>query len=357
MKLGLFLMPAHPPERSLKAGAEFDLRSIVAADRLGYEEVWIGEHFTAPWEPCPAPDLLIAQALMQTERIRLGAGAHLLPYHHPAELAARVAYLDHLSGGRLMFGVGAGGVLTDFQLFGVDGIAGENRTMMWEALDMILRLWETFEPFEIKGEHWTVAQPAPAVHDLYQPHLRPLQQPHPPIAIAALSPNSGSLRVCGERGFSPMSLNLNSQYIQGHWAQVEAGAVAAGRVADRANWRVVRDVFVAETDEIAVDKALNGGMGRMLDEYFIPQIANFGFLDLLKHDPSVADSQIDAEYLVHTNALVGSVDTVIAKLRKLQEEMGGFGTLLQLGYDYVDDPDPWYESMELLARDVMPALR
>ncbi|HEY1968369.1 MAG TPA: LLM class flavin-dependent oxidoreductase [Pseudonocardia sp.] len=357
MKLGLFLMPAHPPERSLKAGADFDLRSIRAADQLGYEECWIGEHFTVPWEPCPAPDLLIAQALLQTERIRLGAGAHLLPYHHPAELAHRIAYLDHLAEGRLNLGVGAGGILTDFQLFGVDGVAGENRTMMWEALDMILRLWSTSEPFEINGEHWSVAQPAPALQGLFTPHITPVQQPHPPIAIAALSPNSASLRVCGERGFSPMSLNLNSQYIQGHWAQVEQGAAAAGRRADRADWRVVRDVFVAETDEIAVDKALNGGMGRMLDEYFIPQLANFGYLDLLKHDLSIKNDQITAEYIVQTNALVGSVDTVISKLRKLREEMGGFGTLLQLGYDYAEDPDPWYESMELLARDVMPALR
>jgi alkanesulfonate monooxygenase SsuD/methylene tetrahydromethanopterin reductase-like flavin-dependent oxidoreductase (luciferase family) len=98
-------------------------------------------------------------------------------------------------------------------------------------------------------------------------------------------------------------------------------------------------------------------MGRMLDEYFIPQLANFGYLDLLKHDLSIKNDQITAEYIVQTNALVGSVDTVISKLRKLREEMGGFGTLLQLGYDYAEDPDPWYESMELLARDVMPALR
>ena len=56
---------------------------IRTADRLGYTEAWIGEHFTAPWEPNPAPDLLIAQALMQTKRIKLAPGAHLLPYHHP----------------------------------------------------------------------------------------------------------------------------------------------------------------------------------------------------------------------------------------------------------------------------------
>ena len=75
MKLGLFLMPSHPPEREFKAGQEWDLEMLRIADRFGYEEAWIGEHFTSPWEPNPAPDLLIAQALMQTKRIVLAPGA------------------------------------------------------------------------------------------------------------------------------------------------------------------------------------------------------------------------------------------------------------------------------------------
>ena len=63
---------------------------------------------------------MIAPALMRTKNIRLGAGAHLLPYHHPVELAHRVAYLDHLSQGRLMLGIGAGGLQTDALMFKVD---------------------------------------------------------------------------------------------------------------------------------------------------------------------------------------------------------------------------------------------
>ncbi len=101
MELGYFSMPSHPPERGLKAGHDWDLQTLRWLDELGYAEAWIGEHHTAPWEPHPAPDLLIAQALLQTKRIRIGPGGFLLPYHHPAELANRVAMLDHLSEGRL----------------------------------------------------------------------------------------------------------------------------------------------------------------------------------------------------------------------------------------------------------------
>ena len=97
MEFGYFAMPSHPPERGLKAGIDWDLQTMRWLDELGYAEAWIGEHHTAPWEPNPSPDLLIAQALLQTKRLRIGPGGFLLPYHHPAELANRVAVLDHMS--------------------------------------------------------------------------------------------------------------------------------------------------------------------------------------------------------------------------------------------------------------------
>ena len=69
MELGYFTMPSHPPERGLKEGHEWDLEVIRWLDELGYKECWIGEHHTAPWEPHPSPDLLIAQSLLRTEGI------------------------------------------------------------------------------------------------------------------------------------------------------------------------------------------------------------------------------------------------------------------------------------------------
>ena len=87
MHLGAFMMPSHPPERGIAEGIRLDIEQLALLDRLGFGEAWIGEHYTVPWEPCPAPDLLIAQALMRTENIKLCPGAHLLPYHNPIELA------------------------------------------------------------------------------------------------------------------------------------------------------------------------------------------------------------------------------------------------------------------------------
>src|SRR5206468_8150246 len=140
MEIGYFTMPSHPPECGLKEGNDWDLQVMRWLDELGYQEAWVGEHHTAPWEPNPTPDLLIAQALLQTKNIRIGPGGFLLPYHHPAELANRVAMLDHLSEGRLNFGVAASGLPSDWAMFNVDGMSGQNREMTREALEIILRL-------------------------------------------------------------------------------------------------------------------------------------------------------------------------------------------------------------------------
>ena len=84
MRYGLFTMPSHPPERPLGEGHRWDLQTLRWADELGFEEAWIGEHHTAIWEPHPAPDLLIAQALMErSEERRVGkeCRSRWSPYH------------------------------------------------------------------------------------------------------------------------------------------------------------------------------------------------------------------------------------------------------------------------------------
>ena len=173
MKLGYFAMPSHPPERPLKDGHEWDLQVLRWLDELGYDEAWIGEHHTMIWEPHPSPDLLIAQGFLQTKNIRLGPGGFLLPYHHPAELANRVAMLDHISGGRLNFGVAASAAPSDWAMFQVDGMSGENRDMTRESLDIILRLWSDEPHFLYKGKFWNVEKPGARLfqfHEVPQAH-------------------------------------------------------------------------------------------------------------------------------------------------------------------------------------------
>jgi alkanesulfonate monooxygenase SsuD/methylene tetrahydromethanopterin reductase-like flavin-dependent oxidoreductase (luciferase family) len=356
MKLGIFLMPSHPPERSLYDATQWDLEMIEYADQLGFQEAWIGEHFSTQWEPIPAPDLMISQALQRTKQIKLAPGAHLLPYHHPVELAHRVAYLDHLAQGRLMLGIGAGGIPSDWALFNVDAQSGEHRRMTQEALEIILKLWTEEAPIQYRGNYWSFNKNG-TMFEVLKPHMKPFQQPHPPIAITGFSPSSETLKMAGERGFIPMSLGCNDDYIATHWNSVLEGAKKSGRTPDRREWRITRDVFVAETDEEAYEHSVNGMMGRQHREYWLPMFGQFDFLKVLKHDRSMPDEAVTVEYLAERGWLIGSPETVAGKLQQLYDRVGGFGELLMTGYDYSETPDVWKKSMRLLKEEVLPRIK
>jgi len=354
MKLGLFTMPSHPPERSLADGHEWDLQVLRWADEYGFEEAWIGEHHTSVWEPHPSPDLLVVEALRQTKNLRIGPGGFLLPYHHPAELANRVAMMDHLSGGRLNFGIAASGLPTDWDMFQVDGMSGENREMTREAMEIILNLWTQEPGWTHQGKYWKAAVPQPMEAGSLGRHIRPLQQPHPPIGVAGLSAPSPTLEMAGERGWIPLSLNLNPGYVKSHWDSVEAGAAMTGRTVSRRDWRMVREVFVADTDQAARQHSVDGMMGRMMNEYFLPLLNAFGYVQYLKEDMNLPDEVVTVDYCADHNWLIGSPETVAERIEKKYAEVGGFGHLLLFCFDYAEDPEPWRRSMQLLAEEVMP---
>jgi alkanesulfonate monooxygenase SsuD/methylene tetrahydromethanopterin reductase-like flavin-dependent oxidoreductase (luciferase family) len=113
-------------------------------------------------------------------------------------------------------------------------------------------------------------------------------------------------------------------------------------------------VYVAETDAQARDKAVNGMLGRAYREYLLPLFGAFGFTELFKHDAAVSDADVTPEYLVDHGWLVGSPQTVTDKLRQMYDDIGGFGCLLVLTFDHLDDRDGWANSQRLLAEEVMP---
>jgi alkanesulfonate monooxygenase SsuD/methylene tetrahydromethanopterin reductase-like flavin-dependent oxidoreductase (luciferase family) len=350
---GLFVVPFHPPERSPREVFEWGLEVIGWADELGYREAWVGEHFTLGWEPCPAPDAVIAAAIPRTSAITLAPGAHLLPYHHPAELAMRAAWLDQVSQGRYMLGIGAGAYPQDAALFGLDG---QNAEMMQEALEIMLRVWAAEEPFRYAGRFWTAGYPEHS-ELLSGPWLKPYQLPHPPLAMAGLSPRSPTLRVAGANGYIPLSLHLGPEYLRSQWDVYVEGAAEAGRTVERSVFRVAREVFVADTDEEARRWAIAGGLGRTWGEYLLPLFTSFGLLRNLLPDPDVPIEDVTLDYLADNLWLIGSPDTVVAKLDRQFEATGGWGTLLAYTFDYIDNPEPFRRSLELFAREVAPRVQ
>src|SRR5260221_6698360 len=116
---------------------------------LGYDEFWVGEHRSGGWETIGSPELFLAAASQRTYRIMLGTGVISLPYHHPYNVAQRIAELDHYSRGRAMLGVGPGALVSDAWTLGIDPMTQRER--MDEALGVILRLLREDEPITYKS--------------------------------------------------------------------------------------------------------------------------------------------------------------------------------------------------------------
>ncbi len=202
------------------------------ADRLGFLEAWVGEHLTERWENAPAPDLLIAKALALTKTVKLGTGVTLLALHNPMYLAHRIAMLDHMARGRFQWGIGGGGIPTDLALLGLDHTnPGAVRARSAEVLDVVLKLWACDDDrFRYHGSFFDIETPAFDPVKARGYYMKPYQRPHPPIAVAASTPNSGSMRMAGERGWIPMSSSLLSRpYLKEHWRLVEDGAAKGAR--------------------------------------------------------------------------------------------------------------------------------
>ena len=358
MQLGLFTMPLHPPGANLTETLKSDMAQIVALDELGYDEAWIGEHFTAEWENIPSPELFIAQAIALTKRIRLGTGVSCMPNHNPFTLAHRIAQLDHMAEGRFNWGIGTGSFPGDMRVFGYWGedAAVDNVAYTWASLDTILALWTDPRPgvYESKWWHFTI----PEIEDDIglRAHIRPYQRPHPPIGLAGVTPYSSTLKMAGARGWIPMSINLVPPgLLKTHWEAIEAGAREADRTPERGAWRVAREIFVAETSAEARKQATSGVMARDFEQYFLRLLPKVGMLGLMKNDPDMADSDVTIDYLVDNVFIVGSVDEVAQKLNDLVGEIGAFGTLLAMGHEW-EPYEAWHQSMSLLQNEVLPKL-
>ena len=207
MKVGTFMMPLHPPEKDRTQTFEEDVECVIWADELGFSEAWIGQHHTAGWEPIPSNDVFIAHMLPQTTNIRLGTGVTIITQHHPANVAVRLAYLDHLAKGRLNVGFGQGGVPTDWALFDLPDPRTQG-LMTLEAMDIVLKLWQEEGPFEFKGDYWNIKLDEKVPELGLGQVLQPYQKPHPPIAMSIVREESMAATTGGQRGFIPISINM-----------------------------------------------------------------------------------------------------------------------------------------------------
>lgn len=164
------------------------------------------------------------------------------------------------------------------------------------------------------------------------------------------------LTLAGERGWIPMSINIvPTKTLIAQWDTYSGAGARVGRPADRANWRICRDVFVGKTSAQAREAVIDGVIGRDWREYFLPLLRKGRMMIAPKIDPAMPDEAVTIEYLCDNLWIVGDVDEVTRKLRTLHDDVGGFGTLLVIGHEGSAHGD-WGQSMRLLAEEVAPRI-
>jgi alkanesulfonate monooxygenase SsuD/methylene tetrahydromethanopterin reductase-like flavin-dependent oxidoreductase (luciferase family) len=354
LRLGMFVMPIHNPAKPLARCIDEDVELAVECERLGFDEFWVGEHHTSTLENIVMPEIFIAKALALTKSMRFGPAPVCLQYHHPVHVANRLAFLDHLSHGRLNVCFGPGAIPTDMEVYGVD--PKDMSARVGESADMILKIWTSNPPYEISGKYWNVSlsrhlDPEMGLGALH----KPLQNPHPPISIPSISRRSVGIEKAAARGFSLFSHHMiSAEVLIDQWATYREAAQAAGRQAVPADWRIARNVFVAETTKEARQIARSNSMGQCI-QYILDLTRRGPGVGMWKRNADQADEACNLDYFLDEVLIVGDPPEVTRQLLELRKRVGDFGTLVLVAHDW-DDRSRWLRSLELFAKEVRPAL-
>ena len=334
LKFGIFLAPFHGLKEDPTRALERDLQLVSYLDDLGYDYAWIGEHHSGGMEIIASPEVFIAQAATQTKHIRFGAGVSSLTFHHPLILADRIMQLDHMTRGRVAFGMGPGALPSDAQMMGIDTL--KQRDMMLQAIEDLVPL--------LRGE--TVTRKTDWFElDEARLQLQSYSKPSVEMAVASQVSPSGA-RAAGIHGVGLLSVGATTtggfNALAANWEICARKATEHSQPINRNAWSLVGPMHIAETREEAMNNVRFG-----LNEW----IAYFKDVAALPIAPMGEDP---AEALVASGlAVIGTPDDAIDQIQRLETESGGFGTFLQMAHNWAD----WAEtkrSYELFARYVAP---
>jgi limonene 1,2-monooxygenase len=338
LKFGTFLAPFHPVGQNPTLALERDLDLLAHLDSLGFDEAWVGEHHSAGYEIIASPEVFIAAAAQRTKHIRLGTGVSSLPYHQPLMLADRMVLLDHLTRGRVMFGVGPGALPSDAFMMGIE--VARQRDMMEESFEVILELLAGEKPVHRQTDWFTLKDA--------RLQLRPYSDPCFEIAVAAQVSPSGP-RLAGRFGASLLSIGATNQggfdVLGSHWTVMEERAAEFGTTVDRKKWRLVGPIHIADTKEQAYEDVKFG----------LPQwVDYFQRVAALPLGPDTTDVAEMADAMNASGfAVIGTVEDAKAQIQRLIDQSGGFGTFLTMAHEWAPTEATWH-SYELLARYVFP---
>ena len=334
LKFGIFLAPFHSPKEDPTQALERDLQLVSYLDDLGYDCAWIGEHHSGGMEIIASPEVFIAQAAAQTKHIRFGTGVSSLIFHHPLILADRIMLLDHMTRGRVAFGMGPTALPSDAQMMGVNTLKQSDMTL--QAIEVLIPL--------LRGETVTRKTDWFELNEA-KLQLKSYSKPSVEMAVASQVSPSGA-KTAGIHGVGLVSVGATTiggfNALAANWEIYARKATEHSQPINRNAWSLVGPMHIADTREEAMKNV------------------RFGLKEWITHFKDVAgltmapEGEDPAEALVASGlAVIGTPDDAIAQIERLEEESGGFGTFLQMAHNWAD----WTEtkrSYKLFSRYVVP---
>lgn len=332
MEFGLFdQLPCAATQETYARYQEI-IRQSKLADQLGLDSVWLAEyHFTPHFSVMPSP-LLVASAIAQcTQRVKIGTAVNLLPLHQPIRLAEEVATLDVLSQGRAIFGIGRGSNAEHYEGLGVP--MEEGRPRFAEALDLVLKCW-TQDRVCHQGAYYQA--------DDVQVVPKPFQQPHPPVYIAANSPETFPL--VGELGHNILVTPLmrGNEGVRDNLALYRQSLTQHGHDPAKVKVFPILTACVAET----------GQKARAIME---PSLDNY--LGVLRERRSRAPGRtidLTSDVILRDYAVVGDPQECIDRIAQFREIFGCQGIMFWHNIGGMIPDEAVTKSLRLFVDKVLP---
>ena len=348
MHFGLFIEEIR--QGASQASAFRDIFELAdRAEALGVDCVWLGEiHFT-PQRSVISASLQVASSIAsRTRRLRVGTAVQVLPLNHPLRIAEEVATVDQISEGRFEYGIGRSGAVRTYDVYGVP--YGESQARFLEALEIIRRAW-TGEPFSYDGQFYKI-QNATVVP-------RPYQVPHPPIRMATTSEET--FATAGRLGLR-IFVGLRTTEIPDLRAQLASYRQAWGEAGHpgAANVYLRIPVYASTTALGAVEEPRAS-----LASFFARQTelaraavgrAGAGPTDRRRMEAERM-AKLSYEDILAKKVVFGTAAGVIDRLTQLREELGLDGIVAELNPGGLIPPELEARSFEIIAREVVPALK
>ena len=347
MDFGLFLeFPRQ--EGATQRDAFRDAFALVdEAEALGVDSVWLAEYHFNPNCVLASPITIASAIAARTKRTRIGLAVLLLPLGHPVRIAEEIATLDHISDGRVEFGIGRGTFPDVHEAF--DTPFAESRSRFDEFLEIILRAWTT-ESFSFEGEHYSC-------RDLgVEP--KPLQTPHPPIRVGITSEET--FPIIGRMGY-PILINPSRVFALAELAPYikqyrQAWQDAGHQGEPQVGLRV--PVYVAETDERAYSEPKESAM------FSVQRLGDRVGL-YASHKGTTGDWQSQSERILgmsyddwlRDKVVYGTPEAVVERLRQLQEELGLTQIIYGVNFGNLIPHELQVNCLRLITEKVIPEFK